>query len=135
MKFEATFYLDPVSFQVGSSISVIRGKVHRYKPAAVKKFQDDLKYIARSEAIGAREFKKLKGFLFFYMEIRIAKRNAADKTGDFADTRFDTVNIMKPVQDALQGIVYTNDRQIRDDHCKIIYHDEPGIYVCVEEIE
>ena len=47
----------------------------------------------------------------------------------------DLTNLVKAVEDCLQGIVYQDDFQVRMHQVEMVYDETPGISILVQEIE
>lgn len=63
------------------------------------------------------------------------KKNAKGKWVKSGNHEPDLTNLVKAVEDALQGVVYHNDFQVRQHDATMIYGETPGINILVQEIE
>ena len=63
------------------------------------------------------------------------KQNAKGEWVKLGNHEPDLTNLVKAVEDALQGVVYHNDFQVRMQHAEMRYGYTPGVIILVQEIE
>ena len=63
------------------------------------------------------------------------KQNDKGKWVKEGNSEPDLTNLVKAVEDCLQGIVYQDDFQVRMHQVEMVYDDTPGISILVQEIE
>ena len=126
--------------------SAANGKVHTYNTDESRNYKTQVKLIAQT---AAREqgwtFAETEGIgmkVNAYMSIpksETKKFHAAAVAGDIGPTKKpDVDNIFKAVSDALNGVLYHDDRQILLARVEKHYSDEPrvevGVFVCRKEL-
>jgi|SRR6516225_2111028 crossover junction endodeoxyribonuclease RusA len=95
-----------------------RGRV--YTPKETREYQKDLGWVARA-VMGGR--KPLTG----NVKVRITAVTSPTN-------RFDNDNFTKIALDALQGIIFVNDRQAKDVHTRVVVDIAPMMRIDVEEL-
>ena len=126
--------------------SAANGKVHTYNTDESRIYKTQVKLIAQT---AAREqgwtFAETEGIgvnIYAYMYIpqsKSKKFHAAAMAGDIRPTKKpDVDNIFKAVSDALNGVLYHDDRQILLSRVEKYYSDEPRVevevFVCRKEL-
>jgi Holliday junction resolvase RusA-like endonuclease len=113
-----------------------KGKMHSYLP---KRTRNALADIRAQVASQLREkypsFVPLEGPLRADIVFRFHKPKSAKKGAIWAETRGDLDNLIKSLGDGLQGIVFTNDKQICEIRTMKIWNESPGIFVKIEGIK
>jgi Holliday junction resolvase RusA-like endonuclease len=103
-----------------------------------RKFESQLRYAAQQVMSGR---PPLEGALSVCVEARFQipvtfsqKKHAAALAGAIRPTiRPDCENFAKAM-DALNGVVWVDDKQIVDEHIRKVYAAQPGLIIIVEEI-
>ena len=117
--------------------SAVNGKVHTYNTDESRNYKTQVKLIAQT---AAREqgwtFAETEGIgmkVYAYMSIpksETKKFHAAAVASDIRPTKKpDVDNIFKAVSDALNGVLYHDDRQILLSRVEKYYSDEPRVEV------
>ena len=99
------------------------GGSHRYNDAAYTEFRNALGFFAL-KAMHGRE--PLKGAIKLYADVY---KNLKPESLTFGDWD----NHAKAICDALNGICYTDDRQIVEGHIRL-FKGEPHIFIQLEEL-
>ena len=139
MTFMVTFKVDvnPVGKQRARYAR--RGNfVQTYTPEKTRNYEALLKEAA-IEAMGASEPLETPVSLYLYIRVPIPKsctkkRLEAIANGSEKPTKKpDASNILKSVEDGMNGVVYHDDSQIINIHVTKVYSSLPGVDICVKE--
>ena len=139
MTFMVTFKVDvnPVGKQRARYAR--RGNfVQTYTPEKTRNYEALLKEAA-IEAMGASEPLETPVSLYLYIRVPIPKsctkkRLEAIANGSEKPTKKpDASNILKSVEDGMNGVVYHDDSQIINLHVSKVYSSLPGVDICVKE--
>ena len=139
MSFMVTFKLDanPVGKQRARYVK--RGNfVQAYTPDKTRTYEALIKEASR-EAMGSTEPLETPVNLYLYIRAPIPKslpkkRIEACLNGlEKPIKKPDASNILKSVEDAMNGVVYKDDSQIVNIHVSKVYSSVSGIDVCVKE--
>lgn len=112
--------------------------VSTYTPEKTRTYETLIKEAAR-EAMGASEPLETPVSLYLYIRVPIPasatkKRLQAISDGSEKPTKKpDASNILKSVEDGMNGVVYHDDSQIINIHVSKVYSSLPGVDICVKE--
>lgn len=101
-----------------------------------KKVKDEVAWIIRTQHTGELYQGPLKLSITFYMQLpraSLVKKKALDGTPHY--TRPDTSNLIKFVEDALNGILYPDDAQIAIIEARKIYDFNPRTEFMLERAD
>jgi Holliday junction resolvase RusA-like endonuclease len=134
-----TFKVDGVPVPKGRARYVKRGNfVQAYTPEKTRTYETLIKDAAR-QAMGVSEPLETPVSLYLYIRVPIPasatkKRLQAIASGDEKPTKKpDASNVLKSVEDGMNGVVYKDDSQIVNIHVTKVYSSEPGVDICVKE--
>jgi len=139
MTFMVTFKVDadPVGKQRARYVK--RGNfVSTYTPEKTRTYEALLKEAA-IEAMGASEPLETPVSLYLYIRVPIPKSCTKKRLEDIANgsekptKKPDSSNILKSVEDAMNGVVYKDDCQIINHHITKVYSSLSGVDICVKE--
>ena len=139
MSFMVTFKVDadPVGKQRARYVK--RGNfVSTYTPEKTRTYEALLKDAA-IEAMGSSEPLETPVNLYLYIRAPIPKSYSKKKVADCLNgfekpiKKPDASNVLKSVEDAMNGVVYRDDCQIVNFHVTKVYSSQSGIDVCVKE--
>ena len=139
MTFMVTFKLDvdPVGKQRARYAR--RGNfVQTYTPDKTRGYEALIKEAA-TEAMGSSEPLETPVNLYLYIRAPIPKSYSKKKISDCLNglekpiKKPDASNVLKSVEDAMNGVVYRDDCQIVNFHVSKVYSSQSGIDVCVKE--
>ena len=139
MTFMVTFKVDanPVGKQRATYVK--RGNfVQAYTPEKTRTYETLIKEAAM-EAMGSSEALETPVSLYLYIRVPIPasatkKRLQAISDGSEKPTKKpDASNILKSVEDGMNGVVYHDDSQIINIHVTKVYSSLPGVDICVKE--
>ena len=139
MSFMVTFKVDanPVGKQRARYVK--RGNfVQAYTPEKTRTYETLIKDAA-IEAMGASEPLETPVTLYLYIRVPIPKSHSKKKVEaclnglDQPIKKPDASNILKSVEDGMNGIVYKDDSQIINLHVTKVYSTLAGVDVCVKE--
>jgi len=139
MSFMVTFKVDadPVGKQRARYAK--RGNfVQTYTPDKTRNYESLIKEAA-IEAMGASEPLETPVTLYLYIRAPIPKslpkkRIEACLNGlDKPIKKPDASNVLKSVEDAMNGVVYKDDSQIVNIHVSKVYNSQSGVDICVKE--
>jgi Holliday junction resolvase RusA-like endonuclease len=132
-----TVYGEPVG--KGRPRFVRRGNfTQTYTPAKTKSYEDEIRYMARA-AMGTSPPLETPVTVAIYIRVEIPKSFSKQKRKDALE------NIIKPTKkpdidncakchlDAMNGIVYLDDKQVVDLHVTKVYAEIPAVEVMVKE--
>jgi Holliday junction resolvase RusA-like endonuclease len=139
MSFMVTFKVDanPVGKQRARYVK--RGNfVQAYTPEKTRTYETLIRDAA-IEAMGASEPLETPVTLYLYIRVPIPKSHSKKKVEaclnglDQPIKKPDASNILKSVEDGMNGIVYKDDSQIINLHVTKVYSTLAGVDVCVKE--
>jgi Holliday junction resolvase RusA-like endonuclease len=139
MTFMVTFKVDanPVGKQRARYVK--RGNfVQTYTPEKTRTYETLIKDAA-IEAMGASEPLETPVSLYLYIRVPIPKSctkkrlEAIDNGSEKPTKKPDASNILKSVEDGMNGVVYHDDSQIINIHVTKVYSTLPGVDICVKE--
>ena len=139
MSFMVTFKVDanPVGKQRARYVK--RGNfVQAYTPEKTRTYETLIRDAAL-EAMGASEPLETPVTLYLYIRVPIPKSYSKKKLEaclngmDQPIKKPDASNILKSVEDGMNGIVYKDDSQIINLHVTKVYSTLAGVDVCVKE--
>jgi Holliday junction resolvase RusA-like endonuclease len=139
MTFMVTFKVDgnPVGKQRARYVK--RGNfVQAYTPEKTRTYESLIKEKA-IEAMGSSEPLETPVTLYLYIRVCAPKsyskkRIEACLNGSEQPTKKpDASNILKSVEDGMNGVVYKDDSQIVNIHVTKVYSSEAGVDICVKE--
>lgn len=112
--------------------------VQTYTPDKTRNYESSIKEAA-IEAMGSSEALETPVNLYLYIRAPIPKslpkkRLEACLNGlEKPIKKPDASNVLKSVEDAMNGVVYKDDSQIVNIHVTKVYSSQSGIDVCVKE--
>jgi len=112
--------------------------VTAYTPEKTRSYEALIKDAAR-QAMGSSSPLETPVSLYLYIRVPIPasatkKRLQAIASGDEKPTKKpDASNILKSVEDGMNGVVYKDDSQIVNIHVTKVFSSEPGVDICVKE--
>lgn len=112
--------------------------VSTYTPEKTRTYETLIKEAAK-EAMGSSEALETPVSLYLYIRVPIPasatkKRLQAISDGSEKPTKKpDASNILKSVEDGMNGVVYHDDSQIINIHVTKVYSSLPGVDICVKE--
>ncbi len=139
MTFMVTFKVDanPVGKQRARYVK--RGNfVSTYTPEKTRTYETLIKDAAR-QAMGVSEPLETPVSLYLYIRVPIPKSHSKKKVEaclnglDQPIKKPDASNILKSVEDGMNGIVYKDDSQIINLHVTKVYSTLAGVDICVKE--
>ena len=139
MSMMITFKVDGVPVPKGRARYVRRGNhISTYTPEKTRTYETLIKDAAR-QAMGASEALQTPVSLYLYIRVPIPasatkKRLQAIADGSEKPTKKpDASNVLKSVEDGMNGVVYKDDSQIVNIHVTKVFSSEPGVDICVKE--
>ena len=139
MSFMVTFKVDgdPVGKQRARYAK--RGNfVQTYTPDKTRNYESLIKEAA-IQAMGSNEILETPVNLYLYIRAPIPKSlpkkrlEACLNGSEKPIKKPDASNVLKSVEDAMNGVVYKDDSQIVNIHVTKVYSSQSGIDVCVKE--
>ena len=139
MSFMVTFKVDanPVGKQRARYVK--RGNfVQAYTPEKTRTYETLIRDAA-IEAMGTSEPLETPVTLYLYIRVPIPKSHSKKKVEaclnglDQPIKKPDASNILKSVEDGMNGIVYKDDSQIINLHVTKVYSTLAGVDICVKE--
>jgi Holliday junction resolvase RusA-like endonuclease len=112
--------------------------VQAYTPEKTRSYEALIKDAAR-QAMGSSSPLDTPVSLYLYIRVQIPasatkKRLQAIASGDEKPTKKpDASNILKSVEDGMNGVVYKDDSQIVNIHVTKVYSSQAGVDICVKE--
>jgi Holliday junction resolvase RusA-like endonuclease len=112
--------------------------VTAYTPEKTRSYEALIKDAAR-QAMGSSSPLDTPVSLYLYIRVQIPasatkKRLQAIASGDEKPTKKpDASNILKSVEDGMNGVVYKDDSQIVNIHVTKVYSSQAGVDICVKE--
>ena len=139
MTFMVTFKLDADPVGKQRARYARRGNfVQTYTPDKTRTYESLIKEAA-TEAMGSSEPLETPVNLYLYIRVPIPKSYSKKKVADCLNglekpiKKPDASNVLKSVEDAMNGVVYRDDCQIVNFHVSKVYSSQSGIDVCVKE--
>lgn len=139
MTFMVTFKVDGVPVPKGRARYVRRGNhISTYTPEKTRTYETLIKDAAR-QAMGVSEPLETPVSLYLYIRVPVPasatkKRLQAIADGSEKPTKKpDASNVLKSVEDGMNGVVYKDDSQIVNIHVTKVFSSEPGVDICVKE--
>ena len=103
--------------------------VGAYIPKQMKDWQANIAFWA-SQEVKKQKWELTDSAVIFDCEVGI-KRKPHQKKWQYPKTKPDRSNWLKPIEDALEGIVYTNDSRIVDGRTRKIFADRNYVRIKV----
>lgn len=139
MTFMVTFKVDGVPVPKGRARYVKRGNfVQAYTPEKTRTYETLIKDASR-QAMGGSEPLETPVSLYLYIRVPIPASATKKRLQAIADgsekpiKKPDASNILKSVEDGMNGVVYHDDSQIINIHVTKVFSSEPGVDICVKE--
>ena len=110
-----------------------RGKYRGVVPQEVKDWQANIIIWSK---VGTRKqrWRLTDNAVILDVEIGI-QRKSNQKNWKYPETKPDRTNLLKPIEDALEGIVYTNDSRIVDGRVTKVFADYDYVRIKVVDLE
>jgi Holliday junction resolvase RusA-like endonuclease len=112
--------------------------VQTYTPDKTRNYEALLKDAA-IEAMGSSEPLETPVSLYLYIRVTIPKSFSKKKVQECLNgseqpmKKPDSSNVLKSVEDAMNGVVYKDDCQIINHHITRVYSTLSGVDICVKE--
>jgi Holliday junction resolvase RusA-like endonuclease len=139
MTFMVTFKVDGTPVPKGRARYARRGNfISTYTPEKTRTYETLIRDSA-IEAMGASEPLETPVSLYLYIRVPIPKSctkkrlEAIDNGSEKPTKKPDASNILKSVEDGMNGVVYHDDSQIINIHVTKVYSSLPGVDICVKE--
>jgi len=139
MTFMVTFKVDGTPVPKGRARYARRGNfISTYTPEKTRTYETLIKDAA-IEAMGSSEPLETPVSLYLYIRVPIPKSctkkrlEAIDNGSEKPTKKPDASNILKSVEDGMNGVVYHDDSQIINIHVTKVYSSLPGVDICVKE--
>ena len=139
MTFMVTFKVDANPVGKQRARYARRGNfVQTYTPDKTRNYEALLKEAA-IEAMGSSEPLETPVSLYLYIRVPISKSFSKKKVQDCLNgseqpmKKPDSSNVLKSVEDAMNGVVYIDDCQIINHHITRVYSTLAGVDICVKE--
>jgi len=139
MTFMVTFKVDGTPVPKGRARYARRGNfISTYTPEKTRTYETLIKDSA-IEAMGSSEPLETPVSLYLYIRVPIPKSctkkrlEAIDNGSEKPTKKPDASNILKSVEDGMNGVVYHDDSQIINIHVTKVYSSLPGVDICVKE--
>ena len=139
MTFMVTFKVDANPVGKQRARYARRGNfVQTYTPDKTRNYEALLKEAA-TEAMGSSEPLETPVSLYLYIRVPIPKSFSKKKVQDCLNgseqpmKKPDSSNVLKSVEDAMNGVVYKDDCQIINHHMTRVYSTLAGVDICVKE--
>ena len=139
MTFMVTFKLDADPVGKQRARYARRGNfVQTYTPDKTRNYEALLKEAA-IEAMGSSEPLETPVSLYLYIRVPIPKSFSKKRVQDCLNgseqpmKKPDSSNVLKSVEDAMNGVVYIDDCQIINHHITRVYSTLAGVDICVKE--
>jgi Holliday junction resolvase RusA-like endonuclease len=134
-----TFKVDATPVPKGRARYVRRGNhISTYTPEKTRTYETLIRDTA-IEAMGSSEPLETPVNLYLYIRVPIPKSYSKKKVEDCLNgldkpiRKPDASNILKSVEDGMNGIVYKDDSQIVNLHVTKVYSSLAGVDICVKE--
>ena len=139
MTFMVTFKLDADPVGKQRARYARRGNfVQTYTPDKTRNYEALLKEAA-IEAMGSSKPLETPVSLYLYIRVPIPKSFSKKKVQDCLNgseqpmKKPDSSNVLKSVEDAMNGVVYMDDCQIINHHMTRVYSTLAGVDICIKE--
>lgn len=112
--------------------------VQSYTPNKTRTYETLLRDSA-TRAMGSSEPLETPVSLYLYIRAPIPKSTPKKRLQEILDglikptKKPDASNVLKSVEDAMNGVVYKDDSQIVNIHVTKVYSTSPGVDICVKE--
>lgn len=112
--------------------------VQAYTPEKTRTYETLIKDAAK-QAMGSSEPLETPVTLYLYIRVPIPKSctkkrlEAIQNGSEKPIKKPDASNILKSVEDGMNGVVYKDDSQIVNIHVTKVYSSEAGVDICVKE--
>ena len=133
MKFEVRVYGLPVGQARPRAFKLPTGQIRLYDPATSR----DWKRTVMAQALAAKPERLLAGALEGEMDFYLPRPKSLPKRRVYPITKPDCTNLVKGTEDALRGIVFSDDSQIVALRLAKHYAEEsapPGVFIRLEEL-
>ena len=133
MKFEVRIYGLPVAQGRPRAFKLPTGQVRVYDPPNSR----DWKRTVMAQTLAVRPMRLLVGPLAAEMDFYLPRPKSAPKRRVYPTTKPDCTNLVKGTEDALKGIVLSDDSLIVKWRIAKLYADglnAPGVHVVIEEL-
>lgn len=139
MTFMVTFKVDGKPVPKARARHFIHGtRLRTYTPEKTRTYESLIKESAK-QAMGSSEPLNTPVSLYLYIRVPIPasatkKRLEAIAKGDEKPIKKpDASNILKSIEDGMNGVVYRDDSQIVNIHVTKVYSSQAGVDICVKE--
>jgi len=139
MTFMVTFKVDGTPVPKGRARYARRGNfISTYTPEKTRTYETLIRDAA-IDAMGSSEALETPVSLYLYIRVPIPKSctkkrlEAIDNGSEKPTKKPDASNILKSVEDGMNGVVYHDDSQIINIHVTKVYSSLPGVDICVKE--
>jgi Holliday junction resolvase RusA-like endonuclease len=139
MTFMVTFKVDANPVGKQRARYARRGNfIQAYTPEKTRTYETLIKE-ASQEAMGSSEPLETPVTLYLYIRVPIPKSctkkrlEAINNGSEKPIKKPDASNILKSVEDGMNGVVYKDDSQIVNIHVTKVYSSQPGVDICVKE--
>ena len=112
--------------------------VSTYSPQKTKIYEDEIKMMAKA-AMGSSEALDTPVTVAIYIRVGIPASFSKQKRKDALEgilkptKKPDADNVLKCFMDAMNGIVYLDDKQVVNIHLKKIYAETPAVEIMIKE--
>ena len=107
------------------TVRLKNGRTVSYTPGKTAAWEDSIKL----QALEHRPGKLLDGPLVLEVTFFLQRPQSRPKKCRYPDRKPDLDNLIKSLKDACEGIIYTNDSRIVEEHVKKEYGDPPRVEV------
>ena len=139
MTFQVTFKVEATPVGKGRPKFARRGNfVSTYTPTKTRDYEDLIREAAK-QAMGSSEPLETPVTLYLYIRVPIPKSctkkrlEAIQNGSEKPIKKPDASNILKSVEDGMNGVVYKDDSQIVNIHVTKVYSSQAGVDICVKE--
>ena len=139
MSFMVTFKVDATPVPKGRARYVRRGNhISTYTPEKTRTYETLIKESAK-QAMGSSEPLETPVTLYLYIRVPIPKSCTKKRLEAIANgsekpiKKPDASNILKSVEDGMNGVVYKDDSQIVNIHVSTVSSSAPGVDICIKE--
>lgn len=139
MTFIVTFNVEGNPVPKARARHILHGtRLRTYTPEKTRSYETLIKESAK-QAMGSSEPLETPVSLYLYIRVPIPKsctkkRLEAIQNGSEKPIRKpDSSNILKSVEDGMNGVVYKDDSQIVNIHVAKVYSSQAGVDICVKE--
>ena len=139
MTFMTTFSVDVTPVPKGRARYVRRGNhITSYTPEKTRTYETLIKE-AGVQAMGSSEPLETPVTLYLYIRMPIPKSYSKKRIEACLNgfeqpiKKPDASNILKSVEDGLNGVIYKDDSQIINIHVTKVYSTQGGVDICVKE--